>query len=47
MEGVQHILVFIALGGALAFLILKFFYPKVLKSKRKSTKGNCGTDCAC
>ncbi|WP_089380302.1 FeoB-associated Cys-rich membrane protein [Lutibacter agarilyticus] len=36
----QDILVYIALGLAIAFLIKKYFF----KSKKK---GNCNTNCSC
>jgi len=47
MELAQNILMYAALLGALGFLVLKFFFPKVLKSKKSGGKTGCGTDCGC
>jgi hypothetical protein len=47
MELAQNILVYTAFIGALGFLVLKFFFPKVLKSKKSANKTGCGTDCGC
>jgi len=49
MESLQHILVYITVFLATAFLIKKFFFPKlsILGQKKNSTKG-CGQDgCGC
>jgi hypothetical protein len=47
MELAQNILVYTAFIGAIGFLVLKFFFPKVLKSKKSDSKTGCGTDCGC
>jgi hypothetical protein len=47
MELAQNILVCTAFIGALGYLVLKFFFPKVLKSKKSASKTGCGTDCGC
>ena len=38
MELAQNILVYTSFIGAIGFLVLKFFFPKVLKSKKVTVK---------
>ena len=38
---IQEILMYVALGIAVAFLIKKFFF------KKKKSDKNCGSDCGC
>ncbi|WP_182859093.1 hypothetical protein [Flagellimonas aequoris] len=48
METVQHILVYLILGMAVAYLVYKFLLPKsLIHGSKKNSKG-CGQDnCGC
>jgi flagellar biogenesis protein FliO len=48
MEIFQHVLVYITLFGALAYLVKKFVLPKSLFNSKKSNSKSCGQDdCGC
>ncbi|MDX1331995.1 MAG: FeoB-associated Cys-rich membrane protein [Robiginitalea sp.] len=44
----QHILVYLTLALAVGYLLRKFVFTEVGKSKKESLGGGCGdSDCAC
>tara|TARA_B110000977_G_C10889753_1_gene420936 strand:+ start:267 stop:410 length:144 start_codon:yes stop_codon:yes gene_type:complete len=47
MNLLQDILTYACVAAATGFLVLKWFFPQLLKSKKSSGQKNCGTDCGC
>jgi len=47
MTLLQDILTYACVATATGFLVLKWFFPRLLKSKKSGSQKNCGTDCGC
>jgi hypothetical protein len=44
----QHILVYLALAIAVGYLLLKFVWPEVARSRKPGSSKDCGSpDCGC